>query len=246
MAKRKLLFLGILSPIAAIVFYILVYNILSDLSSNLEKDWLFRLTASTLAMTIPFFVMLVLSIRASKRSAFPLSAKIGMTIAALSLLLTLMPIRDGLARAKQTRNRQLHDVAAPEFATTDLHGNPQHLSDYKGKVVLINIWATWCEPCRNEMPKLDQLYREKQEQGFVVLGMSDESAATQQKFLTQVPVTYPLLMVNEQIPKVYREIAQYPALFLIDREGRFQPAPAPRQPFEQTASAVNALLNTKP
>jgi hypothetical protein len=47
MAKRKLLFLGILSPIAAIVFYILVYNILSDLSSNLEKDWLFRLTAST-------------------------------------------------------------------------------------------------------------------------------------------------------------------------------------------------------
>ena len=242
MAKRKLLILGILSPILAIVFYILVYNVLSDLSSNLEKDWLFRLAASAVAMTVPFFVMLLLSIRARKQSAFPLSAKIGMTIAALSLLLTLMPIRDGIARAKQTRNRQLHDVAAPGFVTTDLHGNAQHLSDYKGKVVLINIWATWCEPCRNEMPKLDQLYREKQTQGFVVLGMSDESVATQQKFLTQVPVTYPLLMVNEQIPKFYREIAQYPALFLIDREGRLQPAPAPRQPFEQTASAVNALL----
>jgi len=246
MAKRKLLILGILSPILAIVFYILVYNVLSDLSSNLEKDWLFRLAASAVAMTVPFFVMLSLSIRARKQSAFPLSAKIGMTIAALSLLLTLMPIRDGIARAKQTRNRQLHDVAAPEFVTTDLHGNAQHLSDYKGKVVLINIWATWCEPCRNEMPKLDQLYREKQTQGFVVLGMSDESIATQQKFLTQVPVTYPLLMVNEQIPKFYREIAQYPALFLIDREGRLQPAPAPRQPFEQTASAVNALLAQKP
>src|SRR5579872_7131554 len=246
MAKRKLLILGILSPILAIVFYILVYNVLSDLSSNLEKDWLFRLAASAVAMTVPFFVMLLLSIRARKQSAFPLSAKIGMTIAALSLLLTLMPIRDGIARAKQTRNRQLHDVAAPGFVTTDLHGNAQHLSDYKGKVVLINIWATWCEPCRNEMPKLDQLYREKQTQGFVVLGMSDESVATQQKFLTQVPVTYPLLMVNEQIPKFYREIAQYPALFLIDREGRLQPAPAPRQPFEQTASAVNALLAQRP
>lgn len=246
MAKRKLLILGILSPIAAIVFYILVYNILSSLSSNLEKDWLFRLSASTLAMTIPFFAMLAMTIRASKQSALTLSSKIGLTIAALSLALTLLPIRDGLARAKQTRNRQLHDVAAPDFATADLRGNPQRLSDYKGKVVLINIWATWCEPCRNEMPKLDQLYRDKQSQGFVILGMSDESAATQQKFLTEVPVTYPLLLVNEHIPKIYREIAQYPALFLIDREGRLQPAPAPRQPFEQIASAVNALLASKP
>jgi cytochrome c biogenesis protein CcmG, thiol:disulfide interchange protein DsbE len=246
MKKRKLLFLGILSPIAAIVFYILVYNVLTALSSNLEKDWLFRLTASTLAMTIPFFVMLVLSIRASKQNAFPLPAKIGMTIAALSLLLTLMPIRDGLARAKQTRNRQLHDVAAPDFATTDLHGNAIRLSDYKGKVVLINIWATWCEPCRSEMPKLDRLYRDNQSQGFVVLGMSDESVATQQKFLSEVPVTYPLLLVNDQTPQLYREIAQYPAFFLIDREGRLQPAPAPRQPFEQTASAVAALLAAKP
>jgi len=84
MAKRKLLILGILSPILAIVFYILVYNVLSDLSSNLEKDWLFRLAASAVAMTVPFFVMLLLSIRARKQSAFPLSAKIGMTIAALS------------------------------------------------------------------------------------------------------------------------------------------------------------------
>lgn len=246
MTNRKLLIFGILSPIAALVFYILVYNILTDLSSNLEKDWVFRLTASALAMTIPFFIMLVLTIRACKQHALSISAKIGMAIAALSLALTLLPMRDGFARAKQTRNRQLHDVAAPDFATTDLHGNPQRLSDYKGKVVLINIWATWCEPCRNEMPKLDQLYRDKQAQGFVILGMSDEGAATQRKFLTEVPVTYPLILGNEQIPKLYREIAQYPALFLIDRQGRLQPAPAPRQPFEQTASAVNALLDQKP
>ena len=246
MAKRKLLILGILSPILAIVFYILVYNVLSALSSNLEKDWLFRLTASAVSMTVPFFIVLALAIRAGKKGPLPLSAKIGVTISSLSLLLTLLPTRDGIARLKQTRNRQLHDVAAPDFATTDLRGNPHRLSDYKGKVVLINIWATWCEPCRNEMPKLDQLYRDKQLDGFVVLGISDESAATQQTFLTQVRVTYPLLVVNEQIPKIYREIAQYPASFLVDREGRLQPAPAPRQPFEQTASAVTTLLAAKP
>ena len=246
MAKRRLLILGILSPVLAIVFYILVYNVLSGLSSNLEKDWLFRLTASAVSMTIPFFIVLVMALRAAKQGPLSLSAKIGMAIAVLSLGLTLLPMRDGFARAKQMRNRQLHDVAAPDFATTDLRGNPIRLSEYKGKVVLINIWATWCEPCRNEMPKLDQLYRDKQAQGFVVLGMSDEGAATQQKFLTEVPVTYPLLLVNDQIPKLYREIAQYPALFLIDRKGRLQPAPAPRQPFEQIASAVNALLAARP
>jgi peroxiredoxin len=246
MAKRKLLILGILSPVLAIVFYILVYNTLTGLSSNLEKDWLFRLAASAVSMTIPFFIVFAIAIRAGKQGPLPLSSKIGIAIAVLSLGLTLLPMRDGFARAKQTRNRQLHDVAAPDFATTDLHGNPQRLSDYKGKVVLLNIWATWCEPCRNEMPKLDQLYRDKQSQGFVVVGLSDESVGTQQKFLTEVPVTYPLLLATDQFPKLYRDIAQYPALFLIDREGRLQPAPAPRQPFEQTSSAVNALLAQKP
>ncbi len=246
MAKRKLLILGILSPVLAIVLYILVYNVLSGLSSNLEKDWLFRLTASAVSMTIPFFIVLAMAIRAGKRGSLPLSAKIGVIIAFLSLGVTLVPMRDGLTRAKQTRNRQLHDVAAPDFATTDLHGKPYRLSDYKGKVVLVNIWATWCEPCRNEMPKLDQLYRQKQPEGFVVLGMSDEGIETQMKFLSDVSVTYPLLLVNDQIPTLYREIAQYPALFLIDREGRLQPAPAPRQPFEQIASAVNALLAQRP
>ena len=186
MAKRKLLILGILSPVLALLSYVVVYNVLTMLSSDLEKDWVFRLTASTIAMTIPFFIVLVMVARARRMGPLSLSAKIGVAIAVLSLGLALFPIRDGLARSKQTRNRQLHDVAAPDFTLTDLQGNPQRLSDYKGKVVLINIWATWCEPCRNEMPKLDQLYRDKQARGFMVLGMSDESAATQQKFLTEV------------------------------------------------------------
>ena len=246
MAKRKLAIFGILSPVLALLFYVVVYNILTTLSSNLEKDWVFRLTASAISMTIPFFIVVVMAARASRQGPLSLAAKIGIAIATLSLGVVFFPIRDGLGRAKQTRNRQLHDVAAPDFALTDLHGNPQRLADYKGKVVLINIWATWCEPCRNEMPKLDQLYREKQAQGFVVLGMSDESVATQQKFLTQVPVTYPLLLANDTIPQLYREIAQYPAAFLIDRQGRLQPAPAPRQPFEQTVAAVGALLADKP
>ena len=121
-----------------------------------------------------------------------LSAKIGLAIGALSLLLIAKPVMDGLARSKQSRNMAMYeDLPAPMFDTPDIQGTPQRLSDYKGRVVLVNIWATWCEPCRNQKPQLDKLYQSRKASGFVVLGISDESIETQQAFLRQVPVTYP-------------------------------------------------------
>jgi peroxiredoxin len=137
----------------------------------------------------------------------------------------------------------MHDVPAPMFDTLDIQGKPRRLSDYKGRVVLVNIWATWCEPCRNEMPQLDKLYQSKKASGFVVLGISDEAIETQQAFLRQVPVTYPLLTTTPGVPPFYREIAKYPAIFLIDREGRLQPTPAESQGFEKVEEAVGALLH---
>ncbi|MGB6683249.1 MAG: TlpA disulfide reductase family protein, partial [Candidatus Acidiferrum sp.] len=114
--------------------------------------------------------------------------------------------------------------------------------DHKGEVVLVNIWATWCGPCRAEMPKLDQLYRDKKQEGFIVFGISDEDLPQQRKFLKQIPVTYPLLTLDGDVPSLYREIARYPAIFLIDRQGRLQPAPPPGQPFEKLQASVDALL----
>ena len=66
----------------------------------------------------------------------------------------------------------------------------------------------------------------------------------QRKYLEQVPVTYPLLTVNAGVSNLYRDIVRYPALFLIDRKGRLQPAPGPNQPFEKVEAAVDALLNS--
>jgi peroxiredoxin len=136
----------------------------------------------------------------------------------------------------------LRDVAAPAFDTVDLDGRPQRLGDQKGKVVLVNIWATWCLPCRSEMPKLDRLYQQRTDQGFVVFGLSDEDVAVQRKFLERIAVSYPLLTINAQVPSLYRDIARYPAIFLIDRGGKLQTAPSPDQPFEKVESAVDALL----
>ena len=245
LSKHRVLLCGIVSPVLALILYALVYGTLTRYSADLAKDWLFRLSLSTIAMTIPFLATIALAMKARRTGAFPLSAKIGLLVAILSLGLAASPIRDGLLRAKQTRNLAMHDVAAPLFDTVDINGNAERLSDQAGKVVLVNIWATWCGPCRSEMPKLDHLYREQKDKGLVVFGISGEDVGVQQKYLQQVPVSYPLLTVKGTIPSLYRDIARYPAIFLIDRSGRLQPAPGPGQSFDKLEAAVEALLSSR-
>ncbi len=244
--KHRVLLLGILSPVLAVILYVLVYGILTRFSHDLEKDWLFRLSASTLAMTIPFLVTIALAISDRRGRALSLAEKIGLVLATLSLGLAWKPVSDGILRSKQTRNIAMHDIPAPLFDTVDTSGNTERLADQAGKVVLINVWATWCGPCRIEMPKLDQLYLERKDKGLAVFGLSNEDVGVQQKYLQKVPVSYPLLTQKGKVPSLYRDIARYPAIFLIDRSGRLQPAPGPDQPFEKLQAAVDTLLNKRP
>jgi cytochrome c biogenesis protein CcmG/thiol:disulfide interchange protein DsbE len=236
------LVVGILSPVLAVVLNVIFIQILLALSRNPESNWRFRLFVSSLALPVPFVWTVLLASKDRCDEKFSRSAKIGLAVAGLSLLLIAKPVIDGLARSKQSRNLAMRDVPAPMIDTLDIEGKPQRLSDSKGKVVLVNIWATWCEPCRNEMPALDKLYQSRKANGFVVLGLSDEAIQTQQAFLRQVPVTYPLLTTTSGVPPFYREIAKYPAIFLIDREGRLQPAPEESQGFQKVEEAVDALL----
>jgi thiol-disulfide isomerase/thioredoxin len=244
LSKYRVLICGIVSPLAALFMYALVYGTLTRYSADLEKDWLIRLSASTLAMTVPFLLTLILAIKDRRRHTFFLSGKIGLAIAILSLCLAWKPFSDGLTRSRQVRNLAMKNVAAPPFDTMDILGKNQRLADHKGEVVLVNIWATWCGPCRSEMPKLDRLYQLHKQQKFTVFGMSDETVDVQRTFLEQVPVSYPLLTLKGEVPDLYRDIARYPAIFLIDRQGRLQPAPGPDQPFEQVEAAINRLLDT--
>jgi thiol-disulfide isomerase/thioredoxin len=169
----------------AVVLSVLVNGVLMRWSGDPNQDWLFRLSVSTIVMVVPFAVTLVFAMKDRSRSGFLLSGKIGLAIAIPSLGLIAKPVSDGFTRSKQQRNRQMHDVADPVFETTDLSGSRLRLEDYKGKVVLVNIWEPWCAPCRAEMPALDRLYQERKDRGFVVLGMSDESIASQERFLTE-------------------------------------------------------------
>lgn len=222
----------------------LVYGVLTRRSSDPEQDWLFRLSISSISMTVPFLITLWFAVSDRRNKALSTSGKIGLCVAILSLGFLAKPITDGVLRWKQVRNQSLEGVPAPLFATPDIHGTMQRLSEHRGQVVLVNIWATWCGPCRTEMPLLDQLYRDRKDRGLIVFGISDESPATQHKFLDKVPIAYPLLTVHGQVPSLYRDIARYPATFLIDRQGNLRPAPDPEQSFDRLVSSVDSLLRS--
>jgi len=107
-----------------------------------------------------------------------------------------------------------------DFTLSDLQGKTWNLKDQRGKVVLLNFWATWCPPCRKEMPDLEALYSRFKDKGFVVLAISDEEAAKVRPFLAERNITYPVLLdpgrkVHEQL-----EIEGIPKSFVYDRDGK--------------------------
>ncbi|HKE29922.1 MAG TPA: TlpA disulfide reductase family protein [Bryobacteraceae bacterium] len=122
------------------------------------------------------------------------------------------------ANVKPDRDR--HE--APEFALKDADGKLVHLSDYKGKVVLLDFWATWCGPCKIEIPWFMELQRAKKDKGFEVLGvaMDDEGWETVKPFLADIGVNYRVVMGNDQTAQLYGGVDALPTTFLIDRTGK--------------------------
>jgi peroxiredoxin len=106
------------------------------------------------------------------------------------------------------------------FTLTDLSGKNWTLKDLRGKVVLLNFWATWCPPCRKEMPDLETLYRRFGPQGLVILGVSDEEAVKVQPFIAQQKVTYPVLLDPGRKVNELFQIDGIPKTFIYDREGK--------------------------
>jgi thiol-disulfide isomerase/thioredoxin len=110
--------------------------------------------------------------------------------------------------------------AQADFTLTDLQGKSWTLKALQGKVVLVNFWATWCPPCRKEMPDLDALYRRFKEQGLVILAISDEEAAKVKSYLAEKPVTYPILLDPGRKVNDLFLINGIPKSFVYDRKGK--------------------------
>jgi len=106
-----------------------------------------------------------------------------------------------------------------DFTLTDLQGKSWQLKNLSGKIVLVNFWATWCPPCRKEMPDLDTLYQRYEKSGLVVLAISDEDAGTVKAFLADHKVSYPVLLdPGQKVNKLFR-VQGIPKSYLYDRQG---------------------------
>ena len=106
------------------------------------------------------------------------------------------------------------------FTLTDLQGKSWTLSELRGKVVLVNFWATWCPPCRKEMPDLEALYNRFEGEVLVVLAISDEDAAKVRPFIAERQVTYPILLDPGRKVNDLFQVEGIPKTFVYDREGK--------------------------
>jgi peroxiredoxin len=107
-----------------------------------------------------------------------------------------------------------------DFTLNDLQGKPWHLQELRGKVVLVNFWATWCPPCRKEMPDLDALYNRFKDQGFIVLAISDEETAKVAPFIEERKIDYPILLDPGRKVNDLFQVEGIPKSFVYDRSGK--------------------------
>jgi cytochrome c biogenesis protein CcmG/thiol:disulfide interchange protein DsbE len=151
-------------------------------------------------------------------------------MAALSLLTAPAP---GLAAGK-----------AADFTLKDvLVGQDYTLSQFKGKVVMINFFTFFCAPCREEMPDLNKIYNEYKDKGLQTLGIALSSDPTQIRFLVkQMGLNYPVLMGDDKVSKAYGDVAVVPTTFIIDKQGNIAHSIAGTRSKAEFEKMIRALL----
>ena len=109
---------------------------------------------------------------------------------------------------------------APDFTLKSNQGENLRLEDYRGQVVMLNFWASWCGPCRQEMPLIDDIYSKYKDLGFTVLAVNvDEDSTDANRFLEAVPVSYPVLYDNDSKVSERYNVEAMPTTVMIDRDG---------------------------
>lgn len=113
------------------------------------------------------------------------------------------------------------DSVAPDFTLTDMSGKNVTLSDYRGKVVIINFWATWCPPCRAEMPSMETLYQTLKDDGLIMLAVNIEPNGRQAvaDFIAQNPHTFPVLLDEQAKVQTLYGVFKFPESFILRKDG---------------------------
>ncbi len=135
-------------------------------------------------------------------------------------------------------------MPAAQFQLTDIAGKPVSLSALKGKVVILDFWATWCPPCRQEIPHFKELYAQYKERGLEIVGLSvDDSSAEVVSFVKENKIGYPVAMADGALQKAYGGIRGIPTTFMLDKRGAIAKKYVGYQDKSVFESDIVALLN---
>jgi thiol-disulfide isomerase/thioredoxin len=150
---------------------------------------------------------------------------------------------DGGGSGGATPSAVAEGQIAPDFQLLDVNGNPVSLSDYDGQVRLVDFWATWCAPCREEVPMFKEFHEQYGPRGFTLLAISmDDDEALVEEFVAEHDIPYPNLLGNEEIERTFGPIVGYPMAFLLDRDGTIVKRFVGAKPREVLEDQIRELL----
>ncbi len=143
------------------------------------------------------------------------------TVSVMLVAAPYMARRAGITKDSAHR-LEMKGQPAPDFSLESLDGKTVRLSDFRGKAVLLNFWATWCQPCKIEMPWFEEMQKQYGPNGFQVLGVAMDDASKEDiaKFAKEMGVNYPILIGKEAVGDAYGGVQFLPSSFFIDRDGK--------------------------
>ncbi len=142
------------------------------------------------------------------------------TTAAIAALTLIVLTAAGTAACAAPKPES-QEAAAPDFSIADLQGNTLTLSGYEGKVLFINFWATWCPPCRKEIPDFIEAYKELKAEGLEILGVSVDqtTAGALLEWVRKTGINYPIALATPEMVQAYEPGEYIPATIVVDRKG---------------------------
>jgi len=144
------------------------------------------------------------------------------TKAVLRYSLLLVTAAALIAATRVSTHHPPHEYRAPDFTLRDMNGHPVRLSDFRGKAVVLNFWATWCPPCRREIPWFIALQKEYGPQGLQVIGVSmdDGGRDAVEAFVKRMDINYPILQGDDHAASLYGGAEVLPTTYYISRDGQ--------------------------